>query len=171
MISHINLDIQKLKMFRLFPSDTCASDKDVNILHHHVNLDNSESIHAKQNIKRRKVILKIKYLNLGKRWFLSCHKHGTKQIFWVPMRNGTSDLWIQCFNALPLSYRLVSISARLSIKVSWNHLWMYSQMCMANWGWERWTYHACRPQMGSISATYTTAPRPLRAEQQPLPTW
>lgn len=54
-------------MFRLFPSDTCASDKDVNILHHHVNLDNSESIHAKQNIKRRKVILKIKYLKLGKR--------------------------------------------------------------------------------------------------------
>lgn len=67
MISHINLDIQKFKMFRLFPSDTCASDKDVNILHHHVNLDNSESIHAKQNIKRRKVILKIKYLKLGKR--------------------------------------------------------------------------------------------------------
>ena len=111
MISHINLDIQKSKMFRLFLSDTCASDKDVNILHHHVNLDNSESIHAKQNIKRRKVILKIKYLNLGKRWFLSCHKHGTKQIFWVPMRNGTSDLWIQCFNALPLSYRLVSSQA------------------------------------------------------------
>ena len=145
IISHINLDIQKFKMFRLFPSDTCASDKDVNILHHHVNLDNSESIHAKQNIKRRKVILKIKYLKLGKRWFLSCHKHGTKQIFWVPMRNGTSNLWIQCFNALPLSHResmvskahyqvqflqhklqnqdltLVSISARLSIKVSWNH--------------------------------------------------
>ena len=104
MISHINLDIQKLKMFRLFPSDTCASDKDVNILHHHVNLDNSESIHAKQNIKRRKVILKIKYLKLGKRWFLSCHKHGTKQIFWAPVRNGISDLWIQCCNALPLSH-------------------------------------------------------------------
>ena len=150
MISHINLDIQKIKMFRLFPSDTCASDKDVNILHHHVNLDNSESIHAKQNIKRRKVILKIKYLKLGKRWFLSCHKHGTKQIFWAPMRNGTPDLWIQCFNALPKSFNalshrdsmvskthyqvqflqhtlqnqdltLVSISARLSIKVSWNH--------------------------------------------------
>ena len=32
------------------------------------------------------------------------------------------------------------------------------------------TYHACSAQMGSISATYTMAPRPLRAEQQPLPT-
>ena len=33
------------------------------------------------------------------------------------------------------------------------------------------THQACRAQIGSISVTKQIAPRPLRAEQHPLPTY
>ena len=41
---------------------------------------------------------------LRERCSSSCHKHGTKKKFWVPMRNQTSDLWILCLDTLPLSH-------------------------------------------------------------------
>ena len=47
---------------------------------------------------------------MKKRCFLSCHEHGTKKKFSVPMRNQTSDLLILCFNALPLSHRDSTVS-------------------------------------------------------------
>ena len=40
----------------------------------------------------------------------SCHKHGTKKKFWVPMRNRTSDLRIPRSDALPLSHRDSTVS-------------------------------------------------------------
>ena len=42
--------------------------------------------------------------------FSSCHEHGTKKKFWVPIRNRTSDLRIPRSDALPLSHRDSTVS-------------------------------------------------------------
>ena len=42
---------------------------------------------------------------IGESCFSSCHERETKQKFWVPMRNRTSDLRIPRCDALPLSHR------------------------------------------------------------------
>ena len=51
--------------------------------------------------------------------FSSCHKHGTKEKFWVPTRNQTSHLWIPRSNALWLSHR-DSMVSKSQYKV---HIW------------------------------------------------
>ena len=57
---------------------------------------------------------------LRERRFLACHKHGSEEKFWVPMRNQTSDLWIPCSNALPLSHRDSMVSSRSITKFIWH---------------------------------------------------
>ena len=42
--------------------------------------------------------------------FSSCHERGTKKKFWVPVRNGTLDLWIPHSDALSLSHRDSTVS-------------------------------------------------------------
>ena len=42
--------------------------------------------------------------------FSSCHEHGTKKKFWVPIRNRTLDLRIPRPDALPLSHRDSTVS-------------------------------------------------------------
>ena len=60
------------------------------------------------------------------KWFLEkdvfspCHKRGSEEKFWVPMTNQTSDLWIPCFNALPLSHRDSMVSSRSITKFIWH---------------------------------------------------
>ena len=44
------------------------------------------------------------------RCFSSCHERGTKKIFWVPIRNRTSDLRIPRSDAPPLSHRDSTVS-------------------------------------------------------------
>ena len=57
-------------------------------------------------------------LSTWERCFSSCHEHGTKKKFWVPMRNQTSDLQIPCSNALSLSHRDYSEGGLL-----WSSVW------------------------------------------------
>ena len=42
---------------------------------------------------------------IEKKVFSSCHERGTKEKFWVSLRNRTSDLRIPRFDALPLNHR------------------------------------------------------------------
>ena len=46
-----------------------------------------------------------KVLVYEERFFSSPHERGTKKKFWVPMRNGTSDLRILPSDSLPVSHR------------------------------------------------------------------
>ena len=45
-----------------------------------------------------------------KMFFLTCHECRTKEKFWVPLRNQTSDLRISQSDALPLSHRDSTVS-------------------------------------------------------------
>ena len=47
---------------------------------------------------------------MEKNVFLTCHECRTKEKFWVPLRNQTSDLRISQSDALPLSHRDSTVS-------------------------------------------------------------
>ena len=80
-------------------------------------------------------------LNDEERCFLSCHKHGTKKKFWVPMRNWTSDLQIPHCDALPLSQNQSrkSESLRFDCCDITMVIWWLSDLCSdalpLSWNW------------------------------------
>ena len=80
-------------------------------------------------------------LNDEERCFLSCHKHGTKKKFWVPMRNWTSDLQIPHCDALPLSQNQSrkSESLRFDCCDITMVMWCLSDLCSdalpLSWNW------------------------------------
>ena len=55
--------------------------------------------------------------------------HGTNKRFWVPMRNSTSDLWIPCSDALPLSYRHSEVSAWGPLQSSYTTHILHTATC------------------------------------------
>ena len=92
--SNINQSILCIASIRMIASETSQ--------------ENSRMIDYFFHVKATDEIASM--IKLEKDVFSSCHEHGTKKRFRVPIRNRASDLRIPCSDALPLSHRDSTVS-------------------------------------------------------------